>query len=218
MTRSLGADASRATFVAIDGFDGSGKTTLTTGLRDYFTSQGSSCVLIGRRLADSDEVTDALTNLILSSDGAGDATDEDANAHIRLARLHQRIALARVADVDYVFFDRWIASDLSRLALATAERHASSFLHVHQAVPIDMTVRLVVDFATAWHRINARDSNELSPSEKRGEARNQMLFNQLDTIWDRNWIEPVISVGSTQPPEEVLALVAGRIEAMGRSA
>jgi thymidylate kinase len=217
MTSSPGTGEFRATFVAIDGFDGSGKTTLATGLQDYFTLRGMSCVLIGRRLADSDTVTNSLTDLVLSSDGGGIPTDEDANAHIRLARLHQRSALAQAADVNYVFFDRWIASDLSRLALPTAERHAPSFANIHHSLPIDITVRLVVDFPTAWQRINARGSAELSPSEKRGEARNRILFEQLNVVWDRNWIGPVMSVGSTQSPDDVLALVAGRIEAMGRS-
>lgn len=204
----------RPIFVAIDGFDGAGKTTLTSSLRDYFTSRGSSCAVIGRRVGDSDEVTGALTQLVLDSDGASDLVDDEANAHIRLARVYQRAALGHKTGVEFVFFDRWIASDLSRLSRATAERHAPAFLSAHRAVPMDLTVRLVVDFATAWRRINARDSADLSPSEKRGETRNHRLFDQLNAIWDRGWVEPVISVGSTQSPEEVLASVVGQIHAL----
>ncbi len=203
-------------FVAIDGFDGSGKTTLTSSLREYFSSRGSSCAVIGRRAKDSDVVTGALTELVLDSDGTTGLVDDDANAHIRLARLHQRAALGQKAGVDFVFFDRWIASDISRLSPASLHRYVPAFLTAHRSIPIGLTVRLVVDFPTAWRRINARSSSELSPSEKRGEARNRELYDQLNLVWDRWWTEPVISVGSTQSAEEVLASVVGQIQALSR--
>lgn len=199
--------------IAIDGFDGSGKTTLARGLVAELNGRRQTCQILGRREADSNATIAALTSLVLASDGDSSPLSPDGSAHVRLARLYERAAMARKSSADVVLLDRWIPSDLSRLPHGVVAQYLDMFRVAHRAAGVHLTLRLCLDFDTAWSRIASRPQVDLSPAERRGRAHNRVLFDRLATVWDQSWVAPTARIDTSKEPSlavtESLNAIAG---------
>ncbi|MBF4633436.1 hypothetical protein ITJ38_03360 [Agreia pratensis] len=197
--------------IAIDGFDGSGKTTLAHGIEQACASSKISCQVIGRKANNSSAPIGALTDLILQSDGRLRPLTPSADAHIRLARLHERIALADNSVAQVVIFDRWIPSDLSRISDATKTTHEADFELASELANIDVLMMLRTSFDTAWNRIEAR-SNSMSPGERLGRTHNESLFERLELMFRLEWMTKVLQIESTESEAATLSSAWIQIE------
>lgn len=167
--------------IAVDGFDGLGKTTLTRSLLRQLSIEGVTVQAIGRRAADCSETSDTLTNLVKAFDARELIVSHQVNAYVRMARLYDRIQVAENSSAEVIVFDRWIVSDLSRLA--NMHQCLPDFLTIHERANIQVLVRMSGDFSIAWDRISMRDPAELSPLEKLGQAHLRPYFQSMDEAW-----------------------------------
>lgn len=162
--------------VAVEGYDGSGKSTITAALVAGLQGHGRTVATVGRRGPDATPALESLTNLILRTDGHVEHLDPDAEAHIRLARACQRIAIARASTADVVILDRWLGSDLGQLGDATRAEYSDDYSSLASAV--DISLYLEGPFDVLWSRVSSRPQ-EMSPKERLGEEVNRGLHDRF---------------------------------------
>src|SRR5437762_876988 len=98
--------------VALEGMDGAGKSSLALFARKLCDEHGQPFTLIGRREAYANPLIGRLTRLLAEEAGG---LSPSAETCVRLAREHERAALAAQAQPGIVILDRFV---LSCLALA----------------------------------------------------------------------------------------------------
>jgi thymidylate kinase len=190
--------------LAIDGFDGSGKTTLATGIQKACELRNITCQVIGRKTTNSSAIIGAITELILRSDGKIDVLTEAANAHVRLARLHERMALAAESAATVIVYDRWIPSDLSRMSPAARINFGPQFQAANESAQLSAMFSLSTDFDTAWGRIDAR-RDLMSPGEMLGREHNQRLYAALNSVLSTGWLRDRIELDSSESEVQTLS-------------
>lgn len=203
--------------VAIEGYDGSGKTTLVRGLTDVLESRGHRCAQVGRGGEDASSYVSAMTSLIKNSDGGQNSLSPMADMFLRLARLHARIELVGALDCDVVLLDRFLLYDLSRIPAELRVSCEPLFYQVAAALPIDLTVYLAASFELIWGRISSRSPEELSPKEDRGREYNRLSHMEFErVIVDQKYYRRVEVVDASQTIETVVGIVAATILALSR--
>lgn len=165
--------------LAVDGFDGLGKTTLSNAVVRRLNTEGISARVIGRGLHDSSEAIAQLTLRIKEMDVKSATISPSDNTNIRLERLRLRLALAQRSDEEVIVFDRWVHSDLSRLPQYTDQ--IADFENVNNEAAI-LAVSLVGSFALAWERISLREHSALSPAERQGPELMRYYFEQFEDV------------------------------------
>jgi thymidylate kinase len=164
---------------AIDGFDGSGKTTLAKGLNRHLTQVLGTCQIIGKRIHDSSATTKALTRDLLRIEGGLMQISGDANLHLRMARLEERFSAIR-QDAKVVLFDRWLLSELAQLELVDRENELGVDREHYRLAP-DLTIFLSCPFDLSWSRVLTR-KRTLPPRQALGVPTNRDLHRALETI------------------------------------
>jgi thymidylate kinase len=168
--------------VAIEGYDGSGKTTLVRNLATRLTNDNLRCAEVGRTTKNSSEHVAKMTNVIKGSDGGQDALPSMADMHLRLARLHARIGLITALDADIVLLDRFMLYDLSRIPEDLRERHRALFEEVAETLLVDLTLHLTADFDLLWNRVTNRHVDEISPKERLGYEHNRNAYMKFSEV------------------------------------
>lgn len=191
--------------IAIEGFDGSGKTTLVRGLLAQCEEMGVACQVVGRKGTTATPDIWEVTEKILKWDAGEITVSADENARARLGRARARMDLAEASQVDLVLFDRWLPSDLSRLPEDAQERYAKEFSALHRDAAIDLTIYLSADFEILWERIAARPKKEWSPSELLGSRHMQDLYRRYIKVWSAIWNEGRVQIDAAHSADMVLA-------------
>lgn len=205
----------RPLVVAVEGYDGAGKTTLTKGLLNAFETQGSRAIEVGRSVANSNTAISTLTDLIKSSDGGEAALDPAADVFVRLARTHERIKLILETDADVIVLDRFVVYDLSRLNAQLGVSYTDLFEAALGRFELDMTIFLNAPFELLWSRVVGRGTDTMSAKEKRGIEHNRIGYDSLvrTMAW---WSEtkPVLVLDCTLDVESVLSRSLDAIDAI----
>lgn len=197
-------DVRAKTIVVIEGYDGSGKTTLARGLQGYFNDRGMSCLTVGRTLSSSSKQVDALTRIILDSDGGIDRLTVCGDMYVRLARTYERVELVRQADSDVVLLDRYIPYDMSRLPSVVLKENVHLFEAASATLPVDLVVHLTGRFETLWSRVLSRPET-MSAKERLGEEANRAGFLRLESVFrDYSFVGPTYAVNCEDHVDEVL--------------
>ncbi|ORW26212.1 hypothetical protein AWC18_01395 [Mycolicibacter nonchromogenicus] len=172
-------DEHRPIVVAVEGYDGAGKTTLTRGLREAFESRGLSAIEVGRGAANSNAAISTLTDLIKLSDGGEVPLDPSADVFVRLARTHERIKLILETSAELIILDRFVAYDLSRLDEQIRDSHKELFDLALKRFQLDLTIFLNAPFDLLWNRVLSRGVATMSAKEKRGIDHNRIGYDSL---------------------------------------
>lgn len=167
--------------LAVEGIDGSGKTTVVKELAALCASRSIPFSLIGRRPDSAPPAVAAFTDL-LRAHGSEFALETDLM--VRIAREYQRAVEAARAVSGLVVLDRFV---LSVLARAQAER--LSHIPVTQTLTraahmarLDGTLFIRCEFAKAWARITS-GTTPLAFKETRGEAYNESFAAQHEHVF-----------------------------------
>jgi thymidylate kinase len=141
--------------VALEGMDGAGKSSLALFARKLCEEHAQPFTLIGRREAYANPLIGRLTRLLAEEAGGLMASAETC---VRLAREHERAALAAQAQPGIVILDRFV---LSCLALARfhgqdVEPLTSLLREITYRANLHATVLVRVPFETAWDRVKTR--------------------------------------------------------------
>jgi thymidylate kinase len=167
--------------LAVEGIDGSGKTTVVKELAALCAARGIPFSLIGRRPDSAPPGVAAFTDL-LRAHGSEFALETDLM--VRIAREYQRAAAAAVATSGLVVLDRFVLSVLARARteqLADIPVSQTLARAVHMA-RLDGTLFICCEFAHAWARITSGTS-PLAFKETRGEAYNRAFAAQHEHVF-----------------------------------
>jgi thymidylate kinase len=187
--------------VAVEGFDGSGKTSVSLDLARFVRGRGFTAQIVGKRALDSSTSVAALTRLIVRAEGGLLPFSVDGNFYLRLARLAERQAAS--ARPDLLILDRWVLSELGQLADGQHER----FLNLSRAADIlaDLTIILDCPFPMAWERVRRR-RRALTPRQRLGADINERLSvrtSRLAQEWGARLSPTTVLVDSSRSLEEV---------------
>ena len=173
--------------IVVDGYDGSGKTTLSNALSSFLTEIGVSNQTVGRRLATSNGYVDAMTNSIVTSDGGRDGLSSKADLFLRIARTYERINLAKAHPTTVTIFDRLVPYDLS---MVTPEFRTPPVLETFREVMEELGPCLIVhltgSFDVMWRRVERRAEEDRSPKELLGYDHNFAKFTALEQVLQQN--------------------------------
>jgi thymidylate kinase len=141
--------------VALEGMDGAGKSSLALFARKLCEEHGQPFTLIGRREVYANPLIGRLTRLLAEEAGG---LSPAAETCVRLAREHERAALAAQAQPGIVILDRFV---LSCLALARfhgqdVEPLTGILREITYRANLHATVLVRVPFEIAWDRVKAR--------------------------------------------------------------
>ncbi len=167
--------------LAVEGIDGSGKTTVVKELAALCASRSIAFSLIGRRPDSAPPAVAAFTDL-LQAHGSEFALETDLM--VRIAREYQRAAAAAVATSGLVVLDRFV---LSVLARAQTEQLADipvsqTLARAVRMARLDGTLFIRCAFSDAWARI-ASGTTTLAFKETRGEAYNRAFAAQHEHVF-----------------------------------
>ncbi len=208
-----------AKFIAFEGLDGSGKTTLIAGLTAFLEARGTACVTT--REPGGTQLGDAIRALLLDRNGdipCGRA--EILMYEAGRAQHVEHVIRPALADQKWVLCDRFVASSLAFQGAASGvARKDVEWLNqfaVHGVWP-DLTVFLDLDPHTARHRQLRRSTKEgTSPDRLESEHENfhqrvgdgyRALANESQTS-DHPWL--VLDAGA--PPRNLLAELCRRLQ------
>jgi thymidylate kinase len=141
--------------VAIEGTDGSGKSSLARFLRDLCVSHGQRCARIGRRSGFTSPTVAKITGL-LGHEGMN--LTPQASVFLRVAREFQRAHLAAAAGARIVVLDRFVLSALAlaRLNGQEPEVLAPILKEIILRADLHATIFVSCPFDVAWHRVRER--------------------------------------------------------------
>jgi thymidylate kinase len=144
-----------AIVLALEGVDGSGKSSLAGFLQRLCREQGRSFTLVGRGEATSGPLVGKLTRLLREEPGL----TPPAEVFVRLAREHQRARLAASVASGVVVLDRFVLSDLALIRLNGLDPYP--FLHLLRDLVsrahLYATVLVRCPFEVAERRARERD-------------------------------------------------------------
>ena len=161
--------------IGIDGFDGSGKTTLCNSILKFAREKNVKTRLVGRDSNTGDYSIAQFTNIIKKSDSKDPAIlSKYANFYLRLARAAQRFDICSTSPHELLILDRFLINDLSMLNVEIRTEYCKSFSEL--CIPFEiLSVEIKGEFSLLWDRVQQR--SELSPKELVGESFNRTLYN-----------------------------------------
>jgi thymidylate kinase len=164
--------------VAIEGVDGSGKSSLASFIQRLCQEHGQSCSLIGRRAG---YITPAIAKLSQVLREEVRALTPQADLFLRIAREYQRAHVAALAPQGIVLLDRFV---LTVLSLARVYGHDADPLtpflrEIVARADLRATLFVHCPFEVAYHRVKNRRPD--SSTRHRGEA---MLRRVADFMAD----------------------------------
>jgi len=194
---------SRPIVIAIEGFDGAGKSTLAEGLKRHFDAIGSSTQVVGKRLDEADIPTDLITNILMQVEGRRLQVHDMTHMHLRLARLHARLALAH-GEANVYIMDRWVLSELTYMSLHS-ESTAGHLVDELDGLAANITLFLKCSFDVSWSRVQAR-GNALTPKQALGAEWNEHIFDRLQrfAVHPPDVVGKIVALDATRPVESVL--------------
>ncbi|RLP98497.1 hypothetical protein [Micromonospora sp. CV4] len=202
--------------VAIEGYDGSGKTTLVRELVSALDRRGIRCIVVGRSAEDSNSHVAAMTAVIKSSDGGSDTLPPLADMFLRLARLHARIGVINGLDCDVVLLDRFLLYDISRVPVELCVQHAALLEQVANTLHMDLTIHLTTTFDLLWKRVTGRPVYDLSPKERRGRAYNLEGYQRFEQVLARQRLyDNLHTIDCAQPVDVVSDMALALILSAG---
>jgi thymidylate kinase len=167
--------------LAVEGIDGSGKTTVVKELAALCAARGVAFSLIGRRRDSAPPAVAAFTDLLQAH---GNRFALETDLMVRIAREYQRASEAAHAGSGLVVLDRFVLSVLAR-----AQAEQLSDIPVTQTLTravhmarLDGTLFIRCEFAHAWARITSGTS-PLAFKETRGEAYNRAFAAQHEHVF-----------------------------------
>ncbi len=194
-----------AGLLAIDGIDGSGKSTVARGVATALTARGIRANMADRSGVTAQASVAAMTAVIKRSDGRLERLDPRAEALLRGARAWQRLAAREPGGV--LILDRWLISDLGRLGEDAYRSHRPVFEEIVQAASDGPTILLEAPFEVTWSRVSARPRHELSPKEQLGVEENKNIYDEI-AAGSKRFVEcggEIQHIDATQPVEQVIA-------------
>jgi thymidylate kinase len=143
--------------IALEGSDGSGKSSLARFIEALCKQQGKNCTRIGRRSHSASPVVAKLTELLRAE--AGNMTPR-TEVHLRIARAYQRAYLAALAPPEVVVINRFVLSILSRARLnGPGAEHLIPMLKELTAISeLHATIYVKCPFEMAWGRVKNRQA------------------------------------------------------------
>ena len=165
--------------VAVEGSDGSGKSSVIAHLSALARERRLTTEVIGRKGDYATRSVNAMTSL-LSID-----LQTNAECRVRLARAWQRADQAARSPADIVLIDRFVVSDLARIQpLAEADPSIGRELHeIFQFSLVAATLRCECPFDLSWTRTLTRGAAHLSKKELRGYDYNLALSTRAESIF-----------------------------------
>lgn len=180
-----------ALVLAVEGGDGTGKTTLANSLKEICGYQGYRCQVIGKTIANSNQAVANITQLIREGKdtNSNSRLTPEADIYLRIAREYERVSLAQSSDADIVLFDRFVVSTMSWAYMADLHQRGIKQILINLATQVELkaTIFCSCPFELAWERVMERarlDVQALSPKEKRGHEYNRNLFRYLKQEFD----------------------------------
>lgn len=200
--------------VGLDGFDGSGKTTVMNGVKARLEDTKTPVSPIGRDSHTGGAFVGDITTIIKEADAleAG-AVPPYADLYLRLARFSSRLARASQTPTEVTIWDRFVLNDMLMISEDLREDFA---VRVRDAIGEFRVIHinLECDAKVALERIFAR--SELSPKERLGRAHLTSLaerYSVLSRTAQFTW--PFYIVRTDGPieraVEEVMALVTAEV-------
>ncbi|MCU0647121.1 MAG: dTMP kinase [Gemmatimonadaceae bacterium] len=195
--------------VAVDGIEGSGKSTLVAGLKRRFEIYGRDVITL--REPGGTDIGDRIRTLLLDSDATPAATTEALLFMASRAELVARHIAPALAEGKIVLLDRFL---LSTIAYQCGGRGLPED-HVLGAnglalglVSAKMSFVLDVPYEEGMRRMRARGT--LDRIEREGEAFHRRVFAEFQKIIDESWqgVHPdcglIVRLDGTLPPDEVV--------------
>jgi thymidylate kinase len=173
----------RKLVLAIEGPDGSGKSSLIRFIKDFVEQQGRTFTWVARRGPYASTEVERMTRVL--KDEKKVLTPE-ADFLIRVARDCQRARLAAQAPPGVVLLDRFVINDLSMIRSAGLD--PGPFLGLLQGIKtqgqVDATVLVRCPFELASARVNLRD-RDLHVRESRTESFLRKMAVYLEEEFER---------------------------------
>jgi thymidylate kinase len=197
--------------LAIEGGDGTGKTTLAHTLQVVCQQQGFTCQIVGKKAHNASQAIANITNLIQMGKMAVNPNNQlytETDVYLRIAREYQRAIWAKNCDADIIIFDRFIISTMSWAYLAALRQQEikQTLLNIADDVRLKATFFCTCPFEIAWQRVMDRAKQgiqALSPKELRGKAYNKILFQHLKQEFDLGQMTGhKLEIDTTTPQEQ----------------
>lgn len=188
--------------IGIDGYDGTGKSTLVDALLSYARLQQVSATCVGRDASSGDVAIRTMTDVIKVSDArTAYILDDRASFHLRLARAAQRFKISKCRPESLVMFDRFIINDMAALPVELHSEYSRSFWEIIDPSREILLVEIKGEFDLLWSRIVSRDI--LSPKERNGEDFNRALYlRQKEAHTDLSFSLGKLSLSATDSTSE----------------
>lgn len=172
--------------LALEGADGSGKSTIASMLRELCELRSIPVRLLGRSAADAPPSVAALTDVLRAH---GLAYSLEADLMIRVAREFQRARDASLVASGLVILDRFVLSVLARnRADAVLPSPVEPLLlRAVEAASLDATLFVDCPFEVAWARVHASAASEgraRGAKELRGEGYNRAFLEHQRSLFD----------------------------------
>jgi thymidylate kinase len=179
--------------VAIEGVDGSGKSSLAEFIRDLCQKFGQNCTLIGRRIGYISPAVVKLSQVL--KEEVRNLTPQ-ADVFVRIAREYQRAHLASLAPQGIVLLDRFVLTVLSlaRVYGQDAEPLMSFLREVVARADLRATIFAQCPFDIAWSRVQNRRPGGGSAIKVRGEKMLRRVAEfmeadfQLGVLTGQKWL------------------------------
>jgi len=169
--------------IAIEGMDGSGKSSLIGFMKRLCEKYGQPFTQIGRREAHSSRLVGKMTRMLHRQ--AAELTPQ-ADLFLRVARDHQRVELASSVPAGVVVLDRFV---LSNLALARIHgQNVEAVMHLLKDLVarahLHATIFVKCPFDVAWLRVKERNL-ALTPRGNRGEDFLRKMTELMDEEFEK---------------------------------
>lgn len=190
-------------FISFEGPDGSGKSTLTKGVYEYFKAQGVPVLLT--REPGGIEISEKIRNIILDPNNStmDDRTEALLYAAARRQHLIERIIPA-LNRGELVICDRFVDSSIAYQGYARGigveEVLEINNFAIHNTYP-DLTIFLDIDPLKGLSRINKRGSLDRLEQEK--EEFHLRVYEGYNIVREK-FKDRIEVVNADQDPEKVL--------------
>lgn len=193
--------------LAIDGIDGSGKSTVARAVIAALSSRGIRAATADRSGPAAQVAVDGLTTMIKRSDGRLEILDRRAEALVRGARAWQRLAARRQGEI--LVLDRWLVSDLGSISEDAFEAHRAVFEGLIRTTSRGLTILLDAPFEVTWSRVSSRPWSDMSPKEQLGREANRRVHQEIETGAARfaDCGGVLVRVDARQPADRVIDTV-----------
>lgn len=171
--------------LALEGSDGSGKSSLAVFIKKFCDERSISCELLGRVESKSDLPTEKISELLRwnlsSEDSAGFVPY--CEILLRIARERQRLRMVELSTASVILLDRFTVSAASRALIDDVyDTNIENLLSdLAEAAGLRATIFCECPFDVSWERVQRRQEVgvALSPKELLGATYNSKLAAKL---------------------------------------